>query len=188
MNDKNSLKWNKIIVLICGFISTGFGFVISTLGGNLIQISNSLYGAIIAPLLGLFLLSLLFSTTTSLGAIFGFLIGFVCSMWLSIGAFIIKPRYPQMPVSIDDCIINNKTQELAFIIANRTTLLDSKASNLIGFETFYSMSYMWYTTFGVLITIISGFSISLLSGGLWNKVDRSLVLFDLSINRPFQKK
>lgn len=45
-NDYQSSITTKVIVLICGSICTGFGFLISILGSNLLQISSTINGAL----------------------------------------------------------------------------------------------------------------------------------------------
>lgn len=84
-DDKKSLRANKIIVLICGLVCTCLSFLISTIGGNLTQISASINGALIGPIVGLFLLGLLFSNTNKYGVITGVIIGFLSGCFLLIG-------------------------------------------------------------------------------------------------------
>ena len=177
-DDLQSLRTNKLIVLVCGVISTALSFFISTIGGNLSQISSSLNGAFNAPIIGLFLLGLLFSITNKYGAIFGSIIGLFCSLWISLGAYVAKPKYPKLSVSTELC---NITEFTTFYSTSPSVLYTTSSVNLSseGFKHFYSMSYMWYTTFGVLVTVICGVLISLLTGGLKKRADKSLIFIDL---------
>lgn len=173
-NDSKSLRTNKIIVLVCGALSTGLAFIISTLGGNLTQISAGLNGAFNAPMLGLFLLGLFFSLTNTKGVIGGTVIGFMASLWISIGAYVVKPVHPKLPVSTEMCF------NLTNLSIKNSSILASRMSHE-GFEKFYYMSYMWYTTFGTLTTVLFGVIISVLTGGLKlnNRIEKSFMLFDV---------
>ena len=48
MINKN-LRLTRLLVLICGVLSTVLAFMIATIGGNLVQISTSLNGAFNGP-------------------------------------------------------------------------------------------------------------------------------------------
>ncbi len=162
-NDSKSLNANKLIVLICGSISTGLSFAIATIGGNLTQISSSLNGALNSPMIGLFLLGILFKFTNKYGAAFGSLFGLFSGLWISLGAYIVQPYYPKLCVTTEFC--NSTTSSLDFIPpCNSSLTIDSENSSQ-GFKHFYSMSYMWYTTFGTLNTLIVGILISCMTGG-----------------------
>ena len=92
------------------------------------------------------------------------------------GAFVVKPTYPKLNVSIEACFNDS-------IYANTTTKLNQLINienNSDGLNKFYSLSYMWYTAFGALITIIFGLIISIATGGLKNKVDKKYIILDLS--------
>lgn len=123
------------------------------------QISAGLNGAFNAPLVGLFLLSMFFSVTTPLGAIVGTIVGFICSAWVAFGAIIVKPIYPALNVSVELCDLNENFNTGYY--SNRAVA----ANELTGFNKFYALSYTWYATFGILATLISGLTASLLSGG-----------------------
>lgn len=61
----------------------------------------------------------------------------------------------------------------------------------LGFTKFYYMSYILYTTFGFIISLIIGFSVSFITNyfGFENKpVDKSLILFDIFGFIPYIKK
>ena len=66
LNDSKSLTINKLIVLVCGSISTGLSFLISQIDGNLIQISSSL-NAVFVPLIALFVLGMLSPRVNKIG-------------------------------------------------------------------------------------------------------------------------
>jgi Na+/proline symporter len=162
-NDSKSLNANKLIVLLCGSISTGLSFAIATIGGNLTQISSSLNGALNSPMIGLFLLGICFKFTNKYGAIIGSLFGLFSGLWISLGAYIVEPYYPKLCVTTEFCNITSPSTELVLPACNTT--ITSTESSSQGFKHFYSMSYMWYTTFGTLNTLIIGILISCVTGG-----------------------
>ena len=150
-DDRKSLRTNKIIVLICGIIGTLFSYLISTLGGNLAQISNGLIGAFNAPIMGLFLLGMFFSVSTPRGVIIGTVSGFLAALWISLGAYITKPKYPMLGVTTEFC--PNVTGFSPVPVKNHSVLM---AADLTGINKFYSLSYMLYMPFGILVTIVVG--------------------------------
>jgi sodium-coupled monocarboxylate transporter 8/12 len=191
-DDTQSLRTNKLIVLICGLVSTALSFAVSVIGGNLIQISSILNGAFVAPLTGLFVLGLFFSISNSVGAIAGTVCGFIASCWISFGVFIVKPTFPKLSTSIEGCSGYETTMNMTtltsfqYYSSTKTPELD------LGFNKFYYLSYMWYTTFGTLVTVFFGLLFSLVTKK-WDKHNnQAFVLLDffgfIKIFKSFSKK
>ncbi len=167
------LNTNKFLVFLCGVISNILCYIISGSSINLAQLNNTLNGTFHAPLLGLFILSCFFSVTNRYGAIGGTLIALAVNTWLSLGALIINPVYPQLSVSVEGCLnLANST--------NPIVTFEGQETKFEGFEKIYSLSNMWLTAFEATITIFYGLLISIFTGGLRNKVDKLLVIFDLN--------
>ncbi|RNA31745.1 sodium-coupled monocarboxylate transporter 2 [Brachionus plicatilis] len=171
LEEAKSLTTTKMIVVICGILSTLFSFIIAAFGTNLQQISTSLNGAMISPILGLFVLGCLFKNTNSWGALFGSFFGFSFGIWISFGAFIVKPYYPKLNTTIEFCSLSNDS----FISLNQTV----SGETLTGFAKIYSVSYMLYTPLGTFITVFIGLIVSLITGGPNHHVDDSLILLNL---------
>lgn len=172
-NDSKSSLTTKIIALLCGVICTGMGFLISTLGSNLAQISGTINGSLQAPIIGIFFLSCMFPFNNIFGLYAGALSGFSIGCWLSLGSFLTKPSYPKPPVSTLNCTNNFPRSSLA-------------ATNLNGFNQIYSVSYMWLSPIGVFFTIVIGVLVSLITNKLFkikNNVDDKLIIY-----RAFKKK
>lgn len=183
LSDSKSLTVNKLLVLICGLISTGLSFLISQLPGNLIQIGSTL-NAVFVPLISLFVLGMLSPQTNKIGALIGSIIGLLASCWISFGALIVKPSYPRLGVSIQSCNATILSSTTANMLTKNVDDMD------LGFKKFYYMSYHLYTAFGFVISLIVGFSISFLTNllGYKNKpVDKSLIIFDLFGFIPYFK-
>lgn len=174
-NDNQSLKVNKLLVLLCGVIATGLAFLISLIGGSLVQISTSINGAFNAPILGLFLLGMLFSVSTPRGVIIGTATGFVTALWLSFGAALTKPIYPMLELSIQMCTNTSDFSPLPPKIKSGVLATDLK-----GFSKIYALSWTWYMTFGVLVTVLVGLLASLIDGGFKkkSKKQREFIYFD----------
>ena len=196
-DDNQSLKTNKILVFIFGFIDTGFAFIISTFGGNLIQINSSLNGAFIAPIIGLFILAAFFKHTNSKGAICGTIAGFATGVWISIGAYFKKPHYPKLKSSTLFCGYENLTSlyiyenyfKEKFMIENNVNSSyfgkSFRAQNLGGIEIIYSLSYKWYCAFGIIITLLVGSIVSCATKSS-KEVNDDFIIFDLE--KYFSKK
>jgi Na+/proline symporter len=158
-DDAKSLTTNKLLVLLCGLIGSGLAFFIATAGGNIMQISTSLNGAFNSPIMGLFLLGMLFSISTPRGVISGTIAGFFAALWISMGAYITKPVYPMLNVTTEFC--PNATDFPPLPVKNQTVVM---AADLTGINKFYSLSYMWYMPFGILVTIVVGLVASFIDG------------------------
>ncbi len=177
-NDKRGLIVNKLIVLVSGVIILFLTYVVAASGDNLVQLSGSLNGTFNGPITGLFLLSLYFSCANKYGAIGGFLIGWAASIWLAIGSLIVKPVYPRLNISVESCL--NDTFIIAKNLTNSTVSFKDKETHFTGLNHFYSLGYNWYTSFGAILTIVFGLIISIITGGLRDKVDESLIIYDFS--------
>jgi sodium-coupled monocarboxylate transporter 8/12 len=178
-DDKTALKMNKLIVLICGLICSCYAYILSFSGNNLLQLTSIMAGIFNSPLTGLFISSLFFSTTNKTGAICGVLIGLALNLWVSMGSFIIGPVYPKLSVSISECTAS-QTEILVVSLNSTLITFDHLESKLSGFDNIYKLSFYWYATFGAFNTIFFGQVISLLTGGLRNKVDESLLIYDVA--------
>lgn len=179
LSDKRRLSLNKLLVVACGAMCTLICYLISLSNINLFQLNNSLVGVFNAPLVGLFVLSMFFSCTNKYGAIVGALVGLFINLWLSLGALIIQPVYPKLNISIESCNLTEPQQSGTLI------RYDNLESNLNGLDKFYGMAYFYYTLFGACIVIIVGVFVSIVTGGFRNKIDTSLLVFDLT---PFCNK
>jgi hypothetical protein len=118
-----------------------------------------------------------FSITNKWGAFFGTICGMFTMLWIAVGAIIVNPQASRLNVSIEGCYNES-------IYFNTSTgpifSFNETQSSLEGIEKFYALSYMWYTAFGALVTVVTGLIMSVLTCGFRNKVDRSLLLFDLT--------
>ena len=170
-DDRRSTLTVKLLVLIMGAICTLFSILLSTIGGNLVQISVTLNGSFNGPIIGLFLLGCLVPFSNSYGATIGAISGFGMGMWLSFGSFIMQPNYPKLNVNVD-------CKNITVMPTNITVLARGlEATNLSGFNRFYSISYTWFNPISVFTTLLIGIFASLLTCGNKKKLDDSVILF-----------
>jgi hypothetical protein len=116
----------------------------------------------------------------------GTIVSLVACFWLTIGAFSLTTKHPPLPpTSVDGCIARNVTwynetdalldldyddyvtTSANYLLNASSTVLtpavnSTKASisELTGTARFYSLSYLWYSMFGVLITMTVGTMVS----------------------------
>uniref|UniRef100_T1IR61 Sodium-dependent multivitamin transporter n=1 Tax=Strigamia maritima TaxID=126957 RepID=T1IR61_STRMM len=146
---------SKFIASLYGVAALGLVAVVEQLG-NILEAVFSLFGMVSAPLFGLFTLGMFFPHANSLGAGVGFFSGLVVVLWLGIGAQIMKPHIPQLPVSVSDC--NTTVHVTRVVLENITTFPERTEPYSV-----YNISYLWYSTIGMLIVIIVGLFVSYLS-------------------------
>ncbi|NXW55851.1 SC5A8 protein, partial [Eurystomus gularis] len=151
---------------------------LASLLGALLQVALSIFGMVGGPLLGLFALGILCSFANGIGAFVGLVTGFVISLWVGIGSQIYPPlpeRTKPLYLSIAGCNIssgnltsteNPLTTVFNIPTAERPALADN----------WYSLSYLYFSTLGTLITVVVGIIISLLTGGLKQNTDRKFLL------------
>jgi sodium-coupled monocarboxylate transporter 8/12 len=178
-NDAKSSVTTKVTALVCGFICTGLGFLISRSDSNLIQISSTINGSLQAPIIGLFLLASLFRFVNVYGLFAGALSGFALGFWLSLGQFLTKPYYPKLSLVTTGCKFN-ETMPHENLFRNSSTI-----NELTGFNKIYSLSYMWLSPVGVLTTLVVGLVVSVITNFFVEKrfVDDSFLIY-----KQFKKK
>ncbi|NXC67030.1 SC5A8 protein, partial [Anhinga anhinga] len=151
---------------------------LASLLGALLQAALSIFGMIGGPLLGLFSLGILCSFANEIGAFVGLISGFIVSLWVGIGSQIYPPlpeRTKPLYLSVAGCNITSGNftsteSPLTTVFSTQTAERPALADN------WYSLSYLYFSTLGTLITVVVGIIISLLTGGLKQKADRKFLL------------
>ncbi|XP_035660677.1 sodium-dependent multivitamin transporter-like isoform X2 [Branchiostoma floridae] len=168
MTEERATLVSKILVVGFGGLCMLFAVLASTMG-QVLQASNSVFGAIGGPLLGLFSLGMLFPWANSAGAIVGLLSGIFIAFWIAVGAKIFPPYSPTKSTSIADCILPNVT------MANATTPTVPFATNVIStlmptdeprpaIAELYTLSYMWYSATAFAVVVVVGLLVSFITG------------------------
>ncbi|XP_053319090.1 sodium-coupled monocarboxylate transporter 1 [Spea bombifrons] len=179
---ETKLSWiSKGTSLLYGAVCIGMAGLASLMGG-LLQAALSIFGMVGGPLLGLFSLGILFPFGNSVGAIVGLLSGFAVSLWVGIGSQI----YPPLPsrtlpkaFSIEGCnftIADSNWTSTTQIPFTTTLITDATVDRPALADNWYSMSYLYFSTIGTIITLIVGVIASLLTGGLKQNTNRDCLL------------
>ncbi|XP_077328386.1 sodium-coupled monocarboxylate transporter 1-like [Lithobates pipiens] len=181
---ETKLSWiSKGASLMYGAICIGMAALASLMGG-LLQAALSIFGMVGGPLLGLFSLGIIFPFTNSIGALTGLLVGFTISLWVGIGAQI----YPPLPVSslpkflsTEGCNFStNANWTLTTALPTVTGILSETQAQLGErpdlADSWYSLSYLYFSTIGTIVTVVVGIIVSLATGGLKQNINREFLL------------
>lgn len=187
------LSWiSKGMSLFYGAVCIGMAALASFLGA-LLQAALTIFGMVGGPLLGLFSLGILCPFANSVGSFIGLICGFALTLWIGIGAQIYTPlpsRAMPLHLSVSGCNMSSLSiggHTLSSPDLPPFTIESSERSILA--DSLYSLSYLYLSTIGTLMTVAVGIVSSLLSGGLRQKVDRKFLLNkeDLFCNSSFFK-
>uniref|UniRef100_A0A1I8I2K6 Sodium-coupled monocarboxylate transporter 1 n=3 Tax=Macrostomum lignano TaxID=282301 RepID=A0A1I8I2K6_9PLAT len=151
---------NRILTLIFGILGTGFGFIAINLGGTVLQASLSFTGAVGAPSLGLFIMGAFIPIVNKYGAFVGAVAGLAINMWVSIGSYSAGNQEISLPGNTSMCNVPRPT--MGTFSTNVASPLEAS-----GLQKFYQLSYLWYTLFGLLVTVILGVLVSLITNLIW---------------------
>lgn len=149
----------KSVVIFFGALCVGLVFVMEKLG-TVIQMSMSISAITSGPFFGIFCGGLLLPWMNAKGAFYGALLGLGAS-----GFVILKAQnsvasgeiqFPTKSLSVDGCDY--------FYNATSTTFINITSSTESDVFPLFKMSYLWYTIFGGVITLILGIAISYFTG------------------------
>uniref|UniRef100_A0A8B9V234 Solute carrier family 5 member 12 n=1 Tax=Anas zonorhyncha TaxID=75864 RepID=A0A8B9V234_9AVES len=125
------------------------------------QAALSIHGMCGGPMLGLFTLGIIFPCVNWKGAIVGLLTGITLAFWAGIGSFIYPaPATKTLPLELStlNCTVANTTSLLT------TVAPTAAASRPLLADTWYSLSYLYFSAIGCLGCAIAGLLISFLTG------------------------
>ncbi|KAI4499585.1 hypothetical protein M0802_005481 [Mischocyttarus mexicanus] len=162
--EKKAATIMKITVVIVGTICVALVFVVDRLG-DIFQVSMSLTGITAGSMLGLFSLGMLVPWATTKGAVIGSSFSMALMVWIIVGAqwnmALKKLIYKPLPTSTAECFLKNDT------LNNHTTTMPTNVPIVdVEEEPFilYTISFMYYTLIGCLVTIVIGTIVSFLCG------------------------
>ncbi|NXP43750.1 SC5A8 protein, partial [Heliornis fulica] len=175
---EKKLSWISMgMSLFYGGVCIAMAAVASLLGA-LLQAALSIFGMVGGPLLGLFALGILCSFANGIGAFVGLVSGFVISLWVGIGSQIYPPLPERTkPLYLSTVGCNITSGNLTSTANPLTTIFSTPVIERPALaDNWYSLSYLYFSTLGTLITIVVGILISLLTGGLKQNIDRKFLL------------
>ncbi|XP_033018552.1 sodium-coupled monocarboxylate transporter 1-like [Lacerta agilis] len=172
---EKKLSWISMgMSLFYGGVCIAMAALASLLGG-LLQAALSIFGMVGGPLLGLFSLGILCPFANPVGAFVGLIGGFTASLWVGIGAQIYPPLpSTAMPLNLSTvgCNISTLGTENYW-----NSSLETQANERPALADYwYSLSYLYFSTIGTLVTVAVGIVVSLSTGGLRQTVDRKFML------------
>ncbi|XP_018517407.1 sodium-coupled monocarboxylate transporter 1 isoform X2 [Lates calcarifer] len=166
LTDKQVTWMNMGLSVFFGALCIGMAGVASVMG-SVLQAALSIFGMISGPLLGLYLLGMLFRTSNSIGGLLGMIIGLVLTLWVGIGAQIYPPtdeKTNPLPLSIAGC--NSTLSQNYTTIAPWTSPVTVRPDVRPPLaDSWYSLSYLHFCLLGTLTTMVSGLLVSMITGG-----------------------
>ncbi|XP_018332183.1 sodium-coupled monocarboxylate transporter 1-like [Agrilus planipennis] len=155
--EKTASNIIKVIVVISGVVCTALVFVFENLGG-LLPLTISIAGITAGPMLGLFILGMLFPSANSKGAYWGGMVGLVGTSIIILTAQYYKMMkiltFPPKPLSTDGCphLVN-------------ATLSSWTSDPVVHQQPFaiFRITHYYYAFIGTAITVIVGLIVSYLT-------------------------
>lgn len=182
----------KFLVLVFGAAGVGVGFIARGLGGTVLQASLSFTGASGGPMTGLFLLGALFPMANWKGALAGGTLGLILPLWISFGSYSYGSYKTGLPLPTETCNIT----DLVTITNSNATGLPTDSGKFAGLAKLYRLSYLWYSSVGILGCVSIGLIVSFITGPSKPKdvspeyliplLDRLCCCIPISIRRKLQ--
>ncbi|NXW09328.1 SC5AC protein, partial [Fregetta grallaria] len=158
---ENMSTWiSKGLCILYGVLCTSMAAAASLLGG-VVQASLSIHGMCGGPMLGLFTLGIVFPCANWKGAVGGLLAGITLAFWAGTGSFIYPaPPTKSIPLQLStlNCTLANSTEGLT------TTSPTAAPDRPLLADTWYSLSYLYFSAIGCLGCAIAGLLISFITG------------------------
>ncbi|XP_061893679.1 sodium-coupled monocarboxylate transporter 1 [Entelurus aequoreus] len=168
---QKQMTWlNMGLSVFFGALCIGMAGVASLLG-SILQAALSIFGMVSGPLLGLYLLGMLFRTSNSTGGLAGMVLGLVLTLWVGIGGQI----YPATTAKTNPLLVStvgcNSTHQYNTTTAAPWTspLTMSPDVRPPLADSWYSLSYLYISLLGTLTTVVSGLLVSMITGGCKQK-------------------
>ncbi|VDI64208.1 Hypothetical predicted protein [Mytilus galloprovincialis] len=191
-SEENKAWITRILVIVYGALGIGTTFLFKNLKGTVLQASLSFMGAAGGALNGLIMLGAFFPWANWKGAVAGSLSSYVITMWVGIGKYTvvgIKENLPFPNSTCENSNLNNTDKSYStmlpfnatdhtgeyFTVFGQTSSSDAALNelqvynrnirNLVsGLHQFYSLSYLWYSAFGMIIAFVVGLIVSFATG------------------------
>ncbi|XP_055374973.1 sodium-coupled monocarboxylate transporter 1 isoform X1 [Condylostylus longicornis] len=181
LTERQTEIFMKTAVVLCGIVCVALVFVVERLG-MVLQLSATMGALTNGPLLGVFFVGVLLPWVNGRSALFGGVISFILMGYVAIRAQIDmatgKLVFPTKPTSVEGCNY----------LHNYTSPIHSDDAFIDNLEKpFYHMSFMFYTVFGCITTIVCS-CLSTLVFGFANTEDMDPILFSPVIRKYIKTK
>uniref|UniRef100_A0A3P9KZI2 Solute carrier family 5 member 8, like n=1 Tax=Oryzias latipes TaxID=8090 RepID=A0A3P9KZI2_ORYLA len=170
---QKQISWlNMGLSIFFGGVCIGMAGVASMMG-RVLQAALSIFGMISGPLLGLYLLGMLFRTSNSIGGLVGLVIGLVLTLWVGIGGQVYPPTADMtnpLPLTTAGCnntMGQNYTTTSPWSTSASLTTPSNFRPDIA--DSWYSLSYVYLSLLGMLVTMVCGLLISAITGGCKQK-------------------
>lgn len=193
LSDRKQVLIIKFLGSICGVLIMGIAFIVAHLSG-VIESSMLMTSATSGPLLGVFLLAFFFPFVNWKGAASGMIVSHCVVLWITVASQLLvdKPEVPLLPTETYGCtnttfsahvgkrpIPVNASWMVTTIQDEYFTDLDpavAPAAHDADFLTsLYSITYMYYSLMGTVITVVVGIIVSIITISKDDQFDESLL-------------
>ncbi|XP_030370307.1 sodium/iodide cotransporter [Scaptodrosophila lebanonensis] len=181
LSDKRQLRIIKVVTVVFGIIIMCVAFGVGLLSG-VIESSLLVFSATSGPLLGCFLLAMLVPIANWKGTSAGMVSACAFVLWIISGSMTINKTSQMLPTSTEGCSNHSFSQTITKpngeadqvpwllthtpLAGHNQTLLElpsSVVNERTPLESFYSISFMYYSLIGTALTVIIGTLISCLT-------------------------
>lgn len=182
-NDRQQLFAIKATSVVYGILTIGIAFGVAMFSG-VIESSQLMTSATSGPLLGVFLLAMLFPSVNWKGAVAGMLWSHIIILWITFGGWMnVEKKTQLLDLSIAGCdnssfnpYIRPPVSEMLYNLTLSNTAANftylpvvpevavETAPNTDFLTSLYSVTYMYYSLLGSGITVIVGVLVSYIVG------------------------
>ncbi|XP_052093056.1 sodium-coupled monocarboxylate transporter 1-like [Mytilus californianus] len=180
MSQRSEARLAKLLGVLGGLLVIGLAFLCYFLGTTVLQIMITVLGMAGGPLLALFIMGMFMPCVNAVGATVGTIIGSIVIFWIVAGAFVYQAPLPELPFRTDGCDVKDQINDLFnqftshvvdFSATSKpdivTELVTDHSVDWSGYKIIYQLSFLWYPTVAVCISIVFGILISWATG--WRK-------------------
>ena len=192
MSDERSTLISKIVVLCYGIVAMAVTFLIAQIPGSIVSVFFAFMGCLDGPTCAMFLLSTMYRRATTKGVFTGAIVGMAFAFWLNMGQTFSNippsPKLPHGPIDMcsfnDSDVMSNLTYDVTttnydsmISVASNITQTVNSEIHLSPIQKFYTLSYVNFSLFSCLISIIVAVIISAFTKPPENIDERCLFSF-----------
>jgi Na+/proline symporter len=155
---------SKLSCLVLGITSYLFVFAVENMG-DILPAASAILGIFLGPILGLFTLGMFFPSANTKGSMWGMFLSMFLMLLFVVGNQIASSQNlltdQRLSLRTDGCSAweNETTTEYSPLFSSFVSA-DWKDKDDSALIQFLSISYLWYTSMGVVLTLFLGLTIS----------------------------